>query len=1095
MKHSITVQRLCLVLFALLLTAPALATDYGREGYEIFRSRYLGKHRKITTLNTVPVDITFSDCKTTGGTGSGAIFELEKGSEITVTAKHNYAIRWIILRDTEGGEDYDDKNGIKRIKSVSMGYDYYFEKKSISNSKISEGNKEQLNDDNNNIVVYNYDAPKQSVEINTHNNSKWGQFKVRDIIVGYVKIAKVKFSKGQYDVYSMSGEFTPVPNAGGHTGHVEYKLNNNDVADVLKNGKINVKRPGQGVFTATWHANEKYAKAETSTTINVKRDRVTFTPKNMSDVIFDNYNLREHLDKTTQSGRDFQWDNPQLSVTSSNPAVLSASKDGKLTFGGTAGEATITIKQEQNDRYEAASFSHTFIAVRGDQQSNTMYIRDPNDWKKFCGLVESGRTNLNAKMTGDVDLGTDITMLAYSKHYSGTFDGQGHTLTLNWDIGSNHWRAPFYYVEGGTIKNLRIKGTLTSNGKGLSGLIQNAYGTVTVSGCISDVNIKSIYNGGICEAAGLIQYIKDNAHVTIEDCIVKGTFNATEEGKKGMAGFVYSQRGHCTLNNCLYIGSGDGNEFSNTFAKNAKLNNCYYLNACGTAQGTQVTADQLKSGEVAYKLQNKRPKQAWGQILGTDNAPLPTADDAKHVYKVDFTYNNKVTATRYATKDKGFYGGLPALQELLGEDYNPHHYYSGFGFGGSFNASTRINADYNVPIIPTEKDYYEIASKEDWKKFCDLVNGGQNKLNGKLTKNIELIDDVWMAGTENHHYGGTFDGDGHSIYIKWNTRSQTFTALFRYVEDATFKNLHTAGTLVSTTNYLSGLICLLYNSATISNCTSNVIIMCTTVIQGNLYGMAGFISEAHGKGTITFNDCLVSGSVYVPDEAAKRGIDGFAGWMGEYSVFNNCLYIGENNANEAGATFTASGRTNNCYYLNPCGTAQGMQTTQITEAQLKSGEVAYLLQNGRSDQFWGQVLGTDEKPRPTTDAAKKVYKVAFAYNGEVKATRYANKGKGIHGALPTAQELLGSAYNAQNTYTLTFDGNFSASTTVSGDRTVDVTVTVVTGIDSVTNDAAGVNSPVYDLQGRRVADRFDAATRSQLPAGIYIVGGRKVIVK
>ena len=50
-----------------------------------------------------------------------------------------------------------------------------------------------------------------------------------------------------------------------------------------------------------------------------------------------------------------------------------------------------------------------------------------------------------------------------------------------------------------------------------------------------------------------------------------------------------------------------------------------------------------------------------------------------------------------------------------------------------------------------------------------------------------------------------------------------------------------------------------------------------------------------------------------------------------------------------------------------------------------------------------------------------------------------------------------------------------------------------TGIDGVTNGRA--DGPVYDLQGRRVADRLDAAARHRLPAGVYIVGGRKVVVK
>ena len=120
MKTKNIIQRLCLFFFALLLAPPAGATNYGREGYETFRSRELGTHKKVTTLRKGKVEITFSSCKTTKGTGSDAIYELAKGSRITVKADDGYAIRWIILRDTEGGERYSHPYGIKRYKEQVM---------------------------------------------------------------------------------------------------------------------------------------------------------------------------------------------------------------------------------------------------------------------------------------------------------------------------------------------------------------------------------------------------------------------------------------------------------------------------------------------------------------------------------------------------------------------------------------------------------------------------------------------------------------------------------------------------------------------------------------------------------------------------------------------------------------------------------------------------------------------------------------------------------------------------------------------------------------------------------------------------------------
>ena len=64
MKTKNIIQRLCLFLLVLVLAAPAWATNYGREGYEIFRSRELGKHQTVTTLRKGKVEITFSQTTT-----------------------------------------------------------------------------------------------------------------------------------------------------------------------------------------------------------------------------------------------------------------------------------------------------------------------------------------------------------------------------------------------------------------------------------------------------------------------------------------------------------------------------------------------------------------------------------------------------------------------------------------------------------------------------------------------------------------------------------------------------------------------------------------------------------------------------------------------------------------------------------------------------------------------------------------------------------------------------------------------------------------------------------------------------------------------
>ena len=246
-------------------------------------------------------------------------------------------------------------------------------------------------------------------------------------------------------------------------------------------------------------------------------------------------------------------------------------------------------------------------------------------------------------------------------------------------------------MDGATIKNLRTEGEINSSTLFLSGLIYDAYGNTTISGCISAVNITSTYNGSGCDVAGMIECVRQNAKVTITDCVVKGKFNATtENGRRGISGFVNNQYGTCTLNNCLYAGTNNGTRWSKTFAPNdgTTLNNCYYLNTCGDAQGTKVTAEQLRNGYVAYKLQAGRGEYTiWGQDLDSDAQPMPTNAPLKMVYEVKFSYKGQVRTTRYANRGKGIYGSLPTAKEILGSNLNPQDTYN-FTFSGKFTTST-----------------------------------------------------------------------------------------------------------------------------------------------------------------------------------------------------------------------------------------------------------------------------------------------------------------------------------------------------------------------------------------------------------------------
>ena len=730
------------------------------------------------------------------------------------------------------------------------------------------------------------------------------------------------------------------------------------------------------------------------------------------------------------------------------------------------------------------------------QGTEVVSISSAADWKTFCQRVnDNGEPFLNAKLTQDVDLGGEIVMLgSVSYPYAGTFDGNGHTLKFNWNAGKDNQIAPFYYVENATIKNLRTQGKITSKGYSLSGMVRVALGTTTISGCISDVDITG-GNGGWndSQAAGMVQAVADGASVTITDCLVKGsiTDNADEDYRR-MAGFVFYNGGTYTLTRCLYVGKNNAPNDSYTFGTekgiSATFTDCYYLNTCGKAQGKQVTAERLKSGEMAKLLQGDRTENVWGQTLGTDLEPLPTTDATKRVYEVKFTYDTYEKTSRYANNGQGIHGTLPTAEELLGAGYNPKLTYA-INFG-NFTATTPVTADKTVDVGVDVSGTFPIATKDDWKEFCGVVNNGVTAVDAKLTADVNLGTEVVRVGDNYNQYGGTFDGQGHTLSFDWT--SQGGDAPFYFVDGATIKNLRTKGKITTSGGEASGLLGNAYGTTTISNCVSDVEI--TSSIDWDACEAAGLVQTVGYNGKVTVTDCVVKGNINATTEKGRKGMAGFVYTLddGGACTLTNCLYLGKNNGvGDECFTFAPAGITlNNCYYLNACGKAQG---DKITEAQLKNGYVAHKLQGDRTDNVWGQTLGTDDEPMLTTEKAKHVYKVDFKYMDEVKATRYANSGGRVK--LPTAKELLGADYDAQKSYTLTFENGFSETTAINGDITVSVTVNVVTGIDGVTDDNSTVRGAVYNLQGVRVAESSDAETLRRLPAGVYIVKGKKFVVR
>ena len=178
-----------------------------------------------------------------------------------------------------------------------------------------------------------------------------------------------------------------------------------------------------------------------------------------------------------------------------------------------------------------------------------------------------------------------------SYSYTGTFNGQGHTISglyfhdeLTQDVGL------FGYVgENGSVSNVGVVDSYFSGNEFVGGVcgdnegtIINCYHTGTVSGADSIGGVCG-YNGG-----------------TIENCYHTGVVTATSEN--AVVGDV-----------CGY------NE--------GTVTNCYYLSdtattGIGSGSVASKTVAQFYNGEVAYLLSQGTNGSIWGQDLSTDSYPV-----------------------------------------------------------------------------------------------------------------------------------------------------------------------------------------------------------------------------------------------------------------------------------------------------------------------------------------------------------------------------------------------------------------------------------------------------------------------------------------
>ena len=630
------------------------------------------------------------------------------------------------------------------------------------------------------------------------------------------------------------------------------------------------------------------------------------------------------------------------------------------------------------------------------------------------------KTDINALLMNDITMdGTEWTPIgkdANGKQFTGTFDGDGHTISgLTCTDTNKDYVGLVGYAIGATIQNVTVQGA-TLNGREhigsvcgylLGGTITNCHAVETVIGnkycggivgyIMGNTNVTGCTNSGTVSGYTFLGGIVGQANrATVQRCFNSGAVT----GIRSPIGGIVGQAITTTVQDCGNTGAvtgADNNEYcggiagstnSTSSIKNCynaystitypicaftpsdtTLLNCYYLADNPGTDPSAKTEAQFNSGEVAYLLQNGERTDTtttvWGQTLtGGSQQAFP-------VLNGDKVYQTTPCTAGYSN----------TAQQTLDHNYTEDGVCSRCGEW----QEAKQAAD----------GYYEIHNQGQLRWFADQVNNnGKTDINARLTASFAMDGTEWTPIGEyfaGKRFTGTFDGDGHTISGLTCTKPDAdHVGLVGYAVGATIQNVTVQKSSFNGDTYI-GSVCGYIVGGKITGCTNSD----TVNVRGNNYlgGIAAHadsttVQRCFNSGTVTGNyptggivgfannatvqDCGNTGAVKSPNGNEYCG--GIAGSTNNTSSIQNCYNAYRTIVHPICASPSQETTLLNCYYLadNP-----GTDPSAKTEAQFNSGEVAYLLQNGeRTDTtttVWGQTLtGGSQQAFPVLNG-KKVY--------------------------------------------------------------------------------------------------------------------------
>lgn len=463
-----------------------------------------------------------------------------------------------------------------------------------------------------------------------------------------------------------------------------------------------------------------------------------------------------------------------------------------------------------------------------------MTIMSAKQLRTFAGMVNAGTDfkGQTIKLGADIMLSGEWTPIGTAEHpFKGTFDGSIEISDNNFKYyavsglevnGTSPYAGLFGVVDGGTVQNLTVTGSVSSEAKDahVGGIVGWLEAKGTVETCVFIGSVKAVGENAV--RGGLVGKVESTASVSDGYCY---GYNSAEDVKP--------------------VGKGE-------------YSKCFYLAAestCGKQDDNGARTEQeFKVGRVAWELlgENEQftaaaPKPHWAQENG-----MPVIESyvsLYYLYEVELvkrsgseglsvimqangtnalldgdTQRVYVAEAEEITIDSG------GIDDNYTVTYSPKDPCTGinkytWGMPNNtfyYTISAKTNEDISWYIGQENVSEYTLETTAQLFGFAALVNGTAKRADGTLVnsvnfsgKTIYLANDVdvsgyeWIAigysdGYTPTAFAGTFDGKGHTVTLTLDTIGQSYVGFFGYVT-GTVKNLTVDGSVKADSTGSNGI--------------------------------------------------------------------------------------------------------------------------------------------------------------------------------------------------------------------------------------------------------------------------------------------------